>query len=143
MADSDRYVLISTDCHAGADLRDYKPYLEQRWHAEFDEWADGYFDLWGDIDTESEWKAGVSSYLSPLNWDSAKTPGSARDRGNRGRGHLPQHDPAVLSQRSPGGSGPRPGTSTTAGGPASRRNNRWLKDFCDLTSGRRLGWHRS
>lgn len=28
---SKRYVLISTDCHAGADLRDYKPYLDTRW----------------------------------------------------------------------------------------------------------------
>jgi hypothetical protein len=25
-----RYVLISTDRHAGAGLRDYKPYLEKR-----------------------------------------------------------------------------------------------------------------
>src|SRR5579872_7178064 len=70
--DDRHYVLISTDCHAGADLRDYKPYLEKRWHEEFDAWADSYFDLWGDIDTESEYKAGVSSYMSPVNWDSAK-----------------------------------------------------------------------
>src|SRR5215468_5850527 len=67
-----RYVLISTDCHAGADLRDYKPYLESRWHDEFDAWADGFFDLWGDIDAESDFKAGISSYLSPLNWVSTK-----------------------------------------------------------------------
>jgi len=25
------YVIISSECHAGADLRDYKPYLERRW----------------------------------------------------------------------------------------------------------------
>ena len=26
------YVIISWDRHAGADLSDYKPYLERRWH---------------------------------------------------------------------------------------------------------------
>ncbi len=38
-AASDRYVVISSDCHAGADLRDYKPYLESKWNNEFDAWA--------------------------------------------------------------------------------------------------------
>ena len=41
MNDSDHYVLISADTHAGAELRAYKPYLEQRWHDDFDAWADG------------------------------------------------------------------------------------------------------
>jgi len=31
-----RLVLISTDGHAGADLWDYKPYLESRYHEQFD-----------------------------------------------------------------------------------------------------------
>ena len=39
MASDDHYILISADAHAGADLWDYKPYLEQKWHADFDEWA--------------------------------------------------------------------------------------------------------
>ena len=38
----DRYTVISADCHAGADLRDYKPYLERRYHDEFDAWAATY-----------------------------------------------------------------------------------------------------
>jgi predicted TIM-barrel fold metal-dependent hydrolase len=36
----DRYVLISADTHAGAELRAYRPYLEARWHDDFDRWAD-------------------------------------------------------------------------------------------------------
>jgi predicted TIM-barrel fold metal-dependent hydrolase len=39
MAGDDHYILISADAHAGADLWDYKPYLEQKWHADFDDWA--------------------------------------------------------------------------------------------------------
>ena len=33
----DRYLVISADCHAGADLLDYRPYLESRYHDEFDD----------------------------------------------------------------------------------------------------------
>ena len=39
MAD-DHHIVISADTHCGAALRDYKPYLESRYHADFDEWAD-------------------------------------------------------------------------------------------------------
>src|SRR5579871_1670924 len=38
----DRYTVISADCHAGADLYDYRPYLESRYHDEFDAWAATY-----------------------------------------------------------------------------------------------------
>ena len=41
-----RQVLISTDGHAGADLLDYKPYLESKWHDDFDAWAAGFHDAW-------------------------------------------------------------------------------------------------
>ena len=36
----EHHIVISADTHCGADLRDYRPYLESRYHAEFDEWAD-------------------------------------------------------------------------------------------------------
>ena len=39
MPESDHYILISADAHAGADIWDYKPYLESKWHDDFDEWA--------------------------------------------------------------------------------------------------------
>jgi hypothetical protein len=31
-----RYVVISADCHAGADQMDYRPYLEPAWFDDFD-----------------------------------------------------------------------------------------------------------
>lgn len=40
MTSSERHIVISADCHAGADLRQYREYLESKYHAEFDEWAD-------------------------------------------------------------------------------------------------------
>lgn len=45
----DRYVVISSDCHAGADLRDYRDYLPSRWHEEFDAWADTYSSPFDDL----------------------------------------------------------------------------------------------
>jgi predicted TIM-barrel fold metal-dependent hydrolase len=36
---SDHHIVISADCHAGADLWAYKPYVEARHHRAFDEWA--------------------------------------------------------------------------------------------------------
>jgi predicted TIM-barrel fold metal-dependent hydrolase len=46
---SDRYIVISSDAHAGADLRDYKPYLPSKWHDEFDVWADAYISPFDDL----------------------------------------------------------------------------------------------
>lgn len=34
-----RYTVISSDCRAGADLRDYRTYLDARYHDRFDDWA--------------------------------------------------------------------------------------------------------
>jgi len=38
MAGSDRYVVISADCHGGADLLEYRDYLDARHHDRFDAW---------------------------------------------------------------------------------------------------------
>jgi len=44
-----RYTIISVDGHAGAELREYKPYLASRWHDEFDAWADAYVNPYADL----------------------------------------------------------------------------------------------
>jgi hypothetical protein len=44
------YVVISSDSHAGADILDYKPYLESKWHDEFDAWAAAYGNPWDFVD---------------------------------------------------------------------------------------------
>ena len=53
-----RYVIVSSDGHAGADLRDYRQYLPARWHTEFDAWAVAYVNPWGDLvrpDADRNW----------------------------------------------------------------------------------------
>ena len=46
---TDRYVVISADTHAGADLYDYKPYLPARLHEDFDAWARAYASPFDDL----------------------------------------------------------------------------------------------
>ena len=135
-----RYVLISTDCHAGADLRDYKPYLEKRWHDEFDRWADGYFDLWGGIDTESEWKAGVSSFMSPLNWESDKRLEALETEGIVAEVIFPNTVPPFFPNGALAAPGPRSNEEYERRWAGIRAHNRWLKDFCDRAPGRRFGY---
>src|SRR6478752_8528126 len=38
-ATTDRYVVISADCHGGASVEGYRPFLATKHHADFDRWA--------------------------------------------------------------------------------------------------------
>ena len=38
--ETDHHIVISTDSHCGADLHGYKPYLEKRFHEDFDGWIE-------------------------------------------------------------------------------------------------------
>ena len=51
--DDHHYIVISSDNHAGADLYGYKPYLEEKWHAEFDEWAAAYTNPWDFVESRA------------------------------------------------------------------------------------------
>lgn len=56
----ERYTVISADCHAGADLLDYRPYLDPHYRDEFDGWAKAYVNPFGDLaepDAEHNWNS--------------------------------------------------------------------------------------
>ncbi len=58
MNGSSRYVVISADCHAGADLLGYRPYVESTLLDEFDRWAEGFVNPFGDLeraDADQNW----------------------------------------------------------------------------------------
>ncbi len=133
------YTIISSDCHGGADLWDYKPYLEGRWHEEFDAWASNYTDAWAGIDTESEYKAGVSSFLSPLNWDSTKRLEVLESQGIVAEVIFPNTTPPFFPNGLLAAPGPRSRTEYDRRWAGIRAHNRWLKDFCDAAPGRRFG----
>ena len=106
------YVLISSDGHAGADLLDYRPYLEREFHQEFDAWAADFSEPWADydkelVDTDDEYiRIGQASFLSPYNWDSDKRLEHLNDQGIAGEVVLPNTVPpfypaAVISAWAP------------------------------------------
>jgi len=130
VAGDDRYVVISADGHAGGNVQDYRPYLADRWHPEFDEWAAAYEmpfeDLLGD--------------LGARNWDSARRLRDLEADGQVAEVIYPNTVPPFF-----------PKSSLTAQPPAvtsadaERRwaglqaHNRWLVDFCADAPGRRAG----
>lgn len=40
LPDTEHHIVISADAHCGADVRDYKQYLESKYHDDFDTWAE-------------------------------------------------------------------------------------------------------
>ena len=78
-----------------------------------------YTDAWAGIDTESEYKAGVSSFLSPLNWDSSKRLEVLESRASspKSSSPTPRHRSSPMACWPPRGRGT--GASTTVAGPVS------------------------
>ncbi len=144
--DARTLILVSSDAHAGADLRDYKPYLPAELHDDFEAWAATFHDPWVDFDRELEslsgdegLKMGRVSFVSPYSWD-----GDTRLR------HMDQEGiaaevvfPNTVPPFYPSGviTAPAPSTDEEyryrwAG---IKAHNRWLADFCAAARGRRLG----
>ena len=140
-----RYVVISSDAHAGADLQGYKPYLESALRGEFDDWARGFTDTWGDYDVEmmdtddEHIRIGAASFLSPYNWDSSERLKHMEADGIAAEVIFPNTVPpfypsGVISAAAP--SSPEDYRRRWAG---LKAHNRWLVDFCQQAPGRRAG----
>jgi predicted TIM-barrel fold metal-dependent hydrolase len=127
---ADRYTVISADCHGGAELLDYKPFLERKWHDEFDAWAAAYEvpyeDLMGD--------------KGKRNWDSERRLSDLESDGIVAEVIYPNTVPPFFPKVSLVSQPP-----TADAGDATRRwaglqaHNRWLADFCQQAPGRRAG----
>ncbi|HET9542455.1 MAG TPA: amidohydrolase, partial [Acidimicrobiales bacterium] len=59
---SDRYAVISSDGHAGAELYEYRDYLASQWHDDFDAWAPTYVNPFADLQAPTAYRS----------WDSAR-----------------------------------------------------------------------
>jgi predicted TIM-barrel fold metal-dependent hydrolase len=138
-----RQVVISTDGHAGADLWDYKAYLETRYHEQFDAWASSFHDAWAE-ETDQErplnHRLGVASSTAPLNWDATMRLDYLDGQGIAAEVLFPNTAPPFY----PSGALTSPGPSTSeefelrfAG---LRAHNRWLADFCSQAPERWAGF---
>ncbi len=124
----DRYTVISADCHAGADLYDYRPYLESRYHDAFDAWAASYVHPFRDLRTED----------ADRNWDDAVRTAALDADGIAGEVVFPNTVPPFF---------PISGLITIVPSPAEfelrlaglRAHNRWLAEWCAHQPARRAG----
>jgi predicted TIM-barrel fold metal-dependent hydrolase len=126
----DRYVVISADTHAGADLRDYREYLPSRLHEQFDAWADSYKSPFDDLVIAT----------AKRNWDSEFRMAEVDADGVAGEVLFPNTVPPFF-----------PTTANIAIKlPHTREeldlrwagvqaHNRWMVDFCSLAPDRRRG----
>lgn len=123
-----RYVVISADCHAGADLRDYKPYLETRYHDEFDAWAEHYVNPFQDL-------KGPERYRS---WDGARRMDELEADGIVAEVLYPNTVPPFFP-KSGLVSGAPPAEDFERRLAGLRAHNRWLAAFCTEVPERRAG----
>ena len=128
MDSHDRYTVISADCHAGADLLDYRPYLEKKHHEAFDAWAADYVNPYEDL----------LAAAAERNWDSQRRLRELETDGIVAEVVFPNTIPPFF----PSGSLMAPAPTREefelrwAG---LRAHNRWLADFCADAPGRRAG----
>jgi predicted TIM-barrel fold metal-dependent hydrolase len=126
----DRYVVISADTHAGADLYDYKPYLPSRLHDDFDAWAATYVSPFDDLIIAT----------AKRNWDHEFRLSEMDADGVAGELIFPNTVPPFFPT-SP---------NITIGLPRSQddfekrwagvqAHNRWQVDFCSIVPARRRG----
>ena len=123
-----RYVVISADGHAGADLRGYRPYLESSLHDEFDRWADAYVNPFVDL-------------LRPeanRNWDSEVRNAALEADGVVGEVVYPNTVPPFFPRSGLVASVP-PAEQYRLRLAGLRAHNRWLADWCAKLPGRRAG----
>ncbi|HVU72538.1 MAG TPA: amidohydrolase family protein [Mycobacteriales bacterium] len=125
-----RYTVISADCHGGADIAGYRPYLEARWHDEFDAWAADY-----EIPYED-----MTGPDGNRNWDSKRRLQELEDDGIVAEVIYPNTVPPFFPKVSFAAQ-PPPISAADAERRAAglRAANRWLADFCADAPGRRAG----
>ncbi len=131
---ADRYMIISSDCHAGLPNEEYRPYLDPQFLDAFDahlaerEALREQFQIMGNKQFEEEWFSENEEGLAG-GWDAAR-----RDKeldadavlgGNSapfgaGLGMSSQHDPALVMA-------------------GARAHNRWLAELCSESPERRAG----
>ena len=124
----DRYIVISADCHAGADLLDYRPYLESRYHDDFDAWAASFVSPYGDLVRPD----------ADRNWDSTRRMRELEADGVVGEIIYPNTIPPFYARG-----------SLVATAPSAedfelrlaglRAHNRWLAEWCGEFPARRAG----
>src|SRR3954471_14240852 len=129
MHPSDRYTLISADCHAGADILDYRGYLDPQYRDEFDGWAADFVNPFEDLkDPDAD-----------RNWNSVRRNADLDAEGVAGEVLFPNTIPPFFPRGSLVALFPETARDVEYRWAGLRAHNRWLADFCALAPERRAG----
>src|SRR5262249_51882801 len=113
----DRYMILSSDTHAGAEMRAYKAYLDREWHDDFDAWADAVTNPWIDLrDLDA----------AAINWDSDQRVAAMDREGITGEVIFPTPLPPFYDTLGHLGGVPRPRPEYERRWAGLRAHNRWL-----------------
>ena len=128
MKADDRYILISADCHAGANHESYREYLEPKYLDEFDAWRDRYRNPFKDLTTGAR----------DRNWNDQRRIAELEDDGVVAEVVFPNTIPPFFPTGAVVARPPRPEEYELrlAG---VRAHNRWLADWCAAAPERRAG----
>jgi len=147
----DRYVIISSDCHAGADILGYKPYLERKWYDEFESWAASFHDPWEDMlgstredmlgngQAAEDVNFGLASRDSSLNWDGRRRTEVLEADGIAAEVLFPNTAPPFFPAGVFSVSVPRTPAEYERRWAGLRAHNRWMAEFAADAPGRRAG----
>ncbi|HWW52443.1 MAG TPA: amidohydrolase family protein [Acidimicrobiales bacterium] len=126
----DRYLVISADCHGGAQLEEYRGYLERRYLEDFDGWAREYAVPFEDLKGEN----------ARRNWDHDRRLDELEADGIAAEVIFPNTIPPFYPKPSLLVQPPSPDSGDLDKRWAGlRAHNRWLADFCSRAAGRRAG----
>ncbi|MEI7591617.1 MAG: amidohydrolase family protein [Actinomycetes bacterium] len=125
---SDRYTVISSDCHAGGNHQHYREYLDPAWRDEFDAWRGKYKNPFRDLQDDGRSR----------NWDDERRLREMADDGVVAEVIFPNTVPPFF----PTGVviAPAPNAEEYPARLAGiRAHNRWLADFCSAYPAQRAG----
>ena len=129
MQSTDRYTVISADCHGGGDIPDYREYLDPGYRDDFDEWAATFVNPYADL-TEPD---------AARNWDSDRRNSDLDREGVAGEVLFPNTVPPFFPRGSLAAPPPADAHELEYRWAGLRAHNRWLADFCSLAPARRAG----
>ncbi len=135
---SERLLVVSSDCHAGAPLLGYREYLPKHWHADFDMWAKGFYDPWEDHDAR-EVSFGVANLNSPISWDSTYRQSVLEADGIAAEVLFPNTAPPFFPSGVLSVAVPETMSEYERRMAGLRAHNNWLAEFCSEVPGRRIG----
>lgn len=129
MSNTVPYAIISADTHGGASLLDYKPYLESKFHDEFDDWASAYQSPWDELVSDT----------AERNWDSELRRTQMEADGIVAEVIFPNTIPPFFPTIQNIVPLPRKGDDFERRMAGIRAHNRWLVDFCNELPDQRRG----